>query len=547
MDLANVKDSESILKNYSLNNPIEKHIALDINEAAEWASQFIKKKVTPSNIAYLIQYGKIQKHQKNGKTLVILQDLQEYYERNMNAVRDKFEEALGEDINWDLSFSQVKEAETTKHVHRLHPYKGKFIPQLVEYFLGSHTDNFKREVYFRPGDIILDPFVGSGTTLVQANELGMHSIGVDISYFNCLIAEAKLEAYNIESVLARCQELYSIIKVEHDKSGVSALENELDLLLGDINKKYFSNDYRYKVAHGGFDEAGVPQAAIREARQGWKELFKKYNIVLDAPVTGSKFLDTWYTAPVLNEALAARALLEQMPNEEKKLLTVLLSRTLRSCRATPHYQLEKLEQPIFEPYYCYKHMKICRPVLSMLNKYTRYYKDTVKRIKEFQAIRTNAHHVLLDGDARKIDIFSAVRSKNRLFYDLLVKQKVQGIFTSPPYVGQLDYHAQHEYAYEFFGYTRRDDEEIGKSSRGKGAKAKQDYIRDVSDTLINCKKFLAEGCHIFIVANDQHRLYPAIAERSGLRIIQEFRRPVLNRTSRDKNPYGESIFHMIMV
>jgi len=35
----------------------------------------------------------------------------------------------------DLTFSNVKESERTKHVHRLHPYLGKFIPQLVEVFL----------------------------------------------------------------------------------------------------------------------------------------------------------------------------------------------------------------------------------------------------------------------------------------------------------------------------------------------------------------------------------------------------------------------------
>ena len=112
-------------------------------------------------------------------------------------------------------------------------------------------------------------------------------------------------------------------------------------------------------------------------------------------------------------------------------------------------------------------------------------------------------------------------------------------------MGQLDYHEQHEYAYELFGFARRDDEEIGKSSKGKGIKAKEDYVQGISDVLINCRKYLAEDCHIFIVANDQHGLYPEIAERSGLRIVQEFKRPVLNRTSRDKNPYGESIFHMV--
>jgi hypothetical protein len=238
-------------------------------------------------------------------------------------------------------------------------------------------------------------------------------------------------------------------------------------------------------------------------------------------------------------------MLEQMPETEKKLLTVLLSRTLRSCRATPHFQLERLEQPIFEPYYCYKHMKICRPIFSMSDKFTRYYKDTLKRIEEFQSIRTDAYHLLLDSDSRKLDIFSAIRQKNPSFYDLVVKKKIQGIFTSPPYVGHLDYHEQHEYAYELFGYARRDNEEIGKSSRGKGVKARQAYVRDISDVLSNCRTYLADGCHIFIVANDQHGLFPEIAKRSGLRIVQEFKRPVLNRTSRDKNPYGESIFHMV--
>jgi hypothetical protein len=79
-------------------------------------------------------------------------------------------------LNWNER--DLPEKERTKHVHRLHPYLGKYIPQLVEIFLRR---------FFSPGETVLDPFVGSGTTLVQANELGINSVGYDVSAFNVLL------------------------------------------------------------------------------------------------------------------------------------------------------------------------------------------------------------------------------------------------------------------------------------------------------------------------------------------------------------------------
>lgn len=159
---------------------------LSVKEASEWASLRIGKTVTPSNITYLINYGRVPKIGDNGGTLVALKDLAEYYDNQQRET--DWKKKLGDDLNWALSFDQYKESETTKHVHRLHPYKGKFIPQLVEYFLDSHTDKFKTETFFKKDDIVLDPFCGSGTTLVQANELGIHAVGVDIFAFNALIS-----------------------------------------------------------------------------------------------------------------------------------------------------------------------------------------------------------------------------------------------------------------------------------------------------------------------------------------------------------------------
>ena len=102
-------------------------------------------------------------------------------------------------IDLGLSWSEdaLPQAERTKLVHALHPYLGKFIPQLVEAFLAR---------YFVAGDCIYDPFAGSGTTLVEANAFGCDAVGVDISAFNCLLADVKTARHSLpalEAALAR--------------------------------------------------------------------------------------------------------------------------------------------------------------------------------------------------------------------------------------------------------------------------------------------------------------------------------------------------------
>jgi len=155
---------------------------LTIKEATQWASDFLKRDISESNISYLLQYGKVRKHKVGGAVFVDVDDLRKYYESYHGWREMNYKKRFGNDLNWSLSFDYLREKDTTKHVHRLHPYKGKFIPQLVQYFIDDHTDDFKNDVYFKTGDIILDPFCGSGTTLVQAHEMGMHSIGIDISF-----------------------------------------------------------------------------------------------------------------------------------------------------------------------------------------------------------------------------------------------------------------------------------------------------------------------------------------------------------------------------
>jgi hypothetical protein len=100
---------------------------------------------------------------------------------------------LYREIDHALSWSEreLPERERTKHVHRLHPYLGKFVPQLVEALL---------ERYVRPGGRVLDPFAGSGTTLVQALESGYDAVGVDIAAFNALLVAVKVREHDLEAL-----------------------------------------------------------------------------------------------------------------------------------------------------------------------------------------------------------------------------------------------------------------------------------------------------------------------------------------------------------
>ena len=95
---------------------------------------------------------------------------------------------LAGDLHLSWSEAELPERERTKHVHRLHPYLGKFVPQLVEALL---------ERYVRPGGRVLDPFAGSGTTLVQCLESGYDAVGVDIAAFNCLLMRVKTAEYDL--------------------------------------------------------------------------------------------------------------------------------------------------------------------------------------------------------------------------------------------------------------------------------------------------------------------------------------------------------------
>lgn len=516
-----------------------------IKEAALWATEYLQRNVSNANISYLINYGKVRKYTRNGAVVIMKDELEQYYQSYHAQRQVEWKDKLGDDLNWALSFDNLPEKETTKHVHRLHPYKGKYIPQLVKYFLDGHTDEFKDSVYFQKGDIVLDPFAGSGTTLVEANELGINAIGVDISSFNAMIDNCKLAKIDLAILTQHIQNITSRLKIFIANSNVLEFEEKLLQRLNEFNNKYFPvPEYKYKVARKEIDPKIYGEEKAAEFLPTYNQLVDEYGIQLRQEKQDT-FLGKWFTQQIRNEIEFVYAQIKEIEDKATHdMLCVILSRTMRSCRATTHADLATLKESVTTTYYCGKHGKICKPLFSILKWWETYSKDTVQRLREFSELRTNTFQHCLVGDSRTIDIVNEVCKIDQSFGHQLQEQKIKGIFSSPPYVGIIDYHEQHAYAYDLFGLPRHDDLEIGPLFKGQKLEAQLSYIDGIAAVLNNCKRFLVEDYDIFLVANDKYNLYPRIAAAAGMKIVEQIKRPVLNRTERDKGAYCEIIFHL---
>lgn len=366
-----------------------------------------------------------------------------------------------ESLNLNWREQELRERDRTKHVHRLHPYLGKYIPQLVEIFLRK---------YFSAGDTVLDPFSGSGTTLVQANELGIHSIGYDVSAFNVLLTRAKTAAYN-----------------------VAGLKREIHDILGRL------------------DCAQTP------------DLFSplsKISVADDREA--SDYLKTWFAPRALSELFTFRSFI--VDYEYQDLLKIILSRAARSARLTTHFDLDFPKTPQTKPYHCYKHSRICAPTTEAYKFIRRYALDTLERIEEFSHLRTNAKIEIQHADARDGKF-----------------PPIDGIITSPPYVGLIDYHEQHAYAYHLLGLHDQRELEIGAAAKGSSLRAKKAYQEQIANVLRHAAESLRPGGRIIVVVGDRANLYPEIAELVGLEQEATVQRHVNRRTGRRSTDFYESV------
>lgn len=103
---------------------------------------------------------------------------------------------------------------TTYFTHGFHPYPAKYTPQLVNKYLSS---------FCKQGDTILDPFCGSGTTVVEGAINGINAVGIDLNPIACIVSKAKSNKYKDVDI----QHIDNIIKQVRTLNADSTLDIEV--------------------------------------------------------------------------------------------------------------------------------------------------------------------------------------------------------------------------------------------------------------------------------------------------------------------------------
>jgi hypothetical protein len=149
-------------------------------------------------------------------------------------ISDLLQTDLARVSNLDSLDWESKDSSTRYLTHSYHSYSAKYIPQIPRYLISNLT---------KRNDLILDNFVGSGTTLVESKVLGRHAIGVDINPLACLVAKVKItniQKPDLEKISSICMSIKEdILKLRASHGYTNNNTSTFDLqYLGPVNNNH---------------------------------------------------------------------------------------------------------------------------------------------------------------------------------------------------------------------------------------------------------------------------------------------------------------------
>lgn len=276
----------------------------------------------------------------------------------------------------DIGVCQNLYRQSTRYsAHGLHEYRGKFNPQIVR-AIGNILG-------LQPNDWVLDPFCGSGTTLLEAAHAGWNALGVDINPLGVQIAQSKIAAMHVPLI-------------------------ELQKHTGSVSHKLTE-----RFAHISFEHAFPGDQMQYLGGEDWQTRLPSFD-----------YLCSWFTKSVLVQLAAILHEVSQVPSEEIRLiLRIVLSDIVRdvSLQDAGDLRIRRRKSPPENV-----------PAISVYLASLKRKIETILRARQHIPTVTTTQVAVL-GDSRYCS--SVVRSLSGIGKNF----QFNGAITSPPYATALPY------------------------------------------------------------------------------------------------------------
>lgn len=264
---------------------------------------------------------------------------------------------------------------------KVHAYAASFGDDLAANLIRGHT---------HAGDIILDPFAGAGTTLLQARLLGRSAIGIDVDPIACLVARVTTTSYTLDQL----DELYGAVLRQ-----VAKIEAELSRM--PLDEETWSPGAQFSV--NGLTGT-VPYGS---QIQYWFEPVQR--AILSVLVRLANSYTDGRQADILRVAISS-AIIRKWPN------TLSLARDIDHSR--PH--------------------RVLRTGLSPTSQFQIFYRVLKSVVQTLRSLNTQGEHAdstiqVIEEDARQA-------------IDKLERDSIDYVLTSPPYFNAIDYPRAHRFS-----------------------------------------------------------------------------------------------------
>lgn len=275
-----------------------------------------------------------------------------------------------------ISGNVVLTRQSTRYsAHGLHEYKGKFNPQVVR--------AISNIIRLDKGKWVLDPFCGSGTTLLEGAHMGWNAVGIDLNPLGVMISNAKLQA-------------------------IRANEENLRRYVEQLNARL-----RRRIVGMTYEKAWSDMEVQRIVGTGWEQRLPNFD-----------YLRSWFPLSVLAQFLVILEEIEQVVEPPDRIIfKVILSDLTRSVSYQDPKDLRIRRR---------KDVKENYPVVELFLKSVQDKIETVLR----------ARRVLSSFAGYQMAYVADSRRPLRWLVPMLQEYGFNGfdaVITSPPYVTALPY------------------------------------------------------------------------------------------------------------